>query len=153
MDRIKNIVTSIIILLAAVYIGGYMRYFIYDVFFHNVSFPLSFGWIDWMSVINWGCYLVFFIMLGFVLSATLSQTRITPWSISFGIVYSVITLYFSVSYFSGETEWWVYFWAYGFYIVPPIGSYIGAILLIKLRRIISSNKSLNLTGANNAPPS
>lgn len=136
----------------AIFEGNYLYQWVSNEYVIDKTFHISFNWIYWSSVIFWLYHIIFFFFLGFLLTAFTSNKKPLLFALAFGITYSVMRYSWSSFMFTESADAWTYFWSYGEYVMPLIGSMLGAFALIKLRGIKGSNKSLNRIGTDTVPP-
>ena len=97
-------------------------------------FPLSFGWINWISLLTWSFDFLWFFALGISLSGLLRSSQKSLWALAFGAVFSLIHFLTSHTWFAPDTRFATYFWHFGQYLVPPFAAYAGVQLSLRLTR-------------------
>ena len=83
------------------------------------------GSFNMYSILEWLFCITILFCFGLTLSIFVKSNSLLWWVISLGATYSIFLAIFSRTYFPEPTSFATYFWVYGLYFTPIIGSILG----------------------------
>jgi hypothetical protein len=111
-----------------------------EAFVNDRVWSVPFGWVSWPDLISWLFLLLLFLALGVAITWFVRSTRVLVWAGALGAVFSVLQMVLSHHGFAEHAGFYAYFWAYGRYLIPPVGSLVGGWMALRLSASRSAKK-------------
>jgi len=98
----------------------------FEAFIDNRIFSVPFGILDWAQLISWCFEFLFFFACGVLVAGLFIANGPRWWGFAFGLICGLLHFLGSGNGFTSNATWSTYFWAYGVYLVPALGAFVGA---------------------------
>ena len=130
-----NVIVCAIVVMAVIYTHFFVSWWWFHVAVEGRTFRTSWDWLDMAQLIVWAFEFVWGIGIGIVVGILVRSTSPFWWALACGIVTALAEFALTKHFFYATTPASTYFWAYGVYFMPILGSAMGAYLAVVVRSL------------------
>ena len=131
---LRNVLFTVALAGVAYELDGRLWWVWYKTFIEGTAFSISLGWIHWHTLVAWAPHFIVFLVLGALLSRLVVSARPVLWCLGFGAALGLVFLIQANDTFTGHATLATRLWAYGTYLMPVIGSVVGAAIVGALNK-------------------
>lgn len=97
-------------------------------------FSLYRGWFSFQPLLAWLFQTMLFFAVGFLVARGFRTSFLLRWAVSLGAAYSILQFILGSVWISPSAGVFTYVGIYGGYLMPPLGSGLGALLYVQVSK-------------------